>query len=54
MTNRVSLTADGRKVEVWDPQTGAVTPVAGVVAAGGRLEVPITLDGYASRVIVVR
>ena len=54
MTNRVSLKADGRRVEVWDPQTGAVTPVAGAVVAAGRIAVPVTLDGYASRVLVVR
>jgi hypothetical protein len=54
LTNRVSLKADGKRVEVWDPQTGAVTPAAGVVLAGGRIEVPVALDGYASRVLVVR
>lgn len=54
MTNRVSLKADGRRVELWDPQTGAVTPVAGAVVAAGRIEVPVSLEGYASRVLVVR
>jgi hypothetical protein len=54
VTNRVSLKADGRRIEVWDPQTGAVTPAAGVAVTAGRLEVPVTLDGYASRVLVVR
>ena len=29
-------------------------PAAGVVLAGGRIEVPVALDGYASRVLVVR
>jgi hypothetical protein len=54
MTNRVSLKADGKRVEIWNPQTGAVTPVTSAVVAGGRIEVPVTLDGYESRVLVVR
>lgn len=54
LTNRVSLKADGKRVELWDPQTGAVTPVTGAVVTAGRIEVPIALDGYASRVLVVR
>jgi hypothetical protein len=54
MTNRVSLKADGKRVELWDPQTGSVTPVDGVKVTAGRMEVPVSFAGYETKVLVVR
>lgn len=43
----------GHKVEVWDPQTGAVTPLD-AMQSGGHPVIQLDLDPYATRVIVVR
>ncbi len=51
--NSVTLHVAGRKVELWDPQTGQVTPVAAKVDKGG-VTVPLTMDGYATRLLIVR
>lgn len=54
VTNRITLRAGGQRVEVWDPQTGTVAAAAGAVAGSGQIELPLALDAYATRVLVVR
>jgi hypothetical protein len=49
----VLLRAPGLKVEVWDPQTGAVSPASGLQSGPGKV-LPITLAPYATKVLVVR
>ncbi len=51
--NAVTLHVAGRKVELWDPQTGQVTPVAAKVGKGS-VTVPLTMDGYAARLLIVK
>jgi hypothetical protein len=48
------LRASGRSVEVWDPETGKVEPVAGVITDKGQFRLALSLPAYASRVLVVR
>jgi len=43
----------GKKMEVWDPQTGTIAPLRAVKTADG-LRVNVTLQGYESRVLVLR
>ncbi|HVZ30417.1 MAG TPA: glycosyl hydrolase [Asticcacaulis sp.] len=54
VNNSVTLRATGHTVEVWDPQTGTVTPVSGVTVSGDSLTLPLALDPYATKVFVVR
>jgi hypothetical protein len=54
VSNTVTLRATGKTVEIWDPQTGTTTPATGVTAKGGGMSLPLTLDPYATRVLVVR
>jgi alpha-L-rhamnosidase len=49
----VALMAKGRMAEVWDPQTGSVTPLD-ATPSGGRPVIQLDLEPYATRVIVVR
>ncbi len=51
--NTVTLHATGKRVELWDPQTGTVTPVKATVNKKG-VTVPLNMDGYATKVLVVR
>ena len=51
--NTVTLHAMGKHVELWDPQTGAITPVKATVTKNG-VTVPLNMDGYATKVFVVR
>jgi len=43
----------GRMAEAWDPQTGTIAAVQSKRAAGG-FSVPLKLQPYETRVIVVR
>jgi hypothetical protein len=49
----VTLMSKGRIAEVWDPQTGSVTPLQST-RSGGNLAVRLKLQPYETRVIVVR
>ena len=49
----VKLFSKGRRVEVWDAQTGNITPVRSTGKAG-RLIVQLALQPYEARVLVVR
>jgi hypothetical protein len=49
----VTLMSKGRIVEVWDPQTGSVTPLQST-HGGGNLGVHLKLQPYETRVVVVR
>jgi hypothetical protein len=52
--NRVSLRGDGKRVEVWDPQTGASTAATNVQAAEhGTVTMPIHIAPYATEVLVL-
>jgi hypothetical protein len=49
----VTLMSRGRIAEVWDPQTGSVTPLQST-HSGGNLAVRLKLQPYETRVVVVR
>jgi hypothetical protein len=49
----VTLMSKGRIAQVWDPQTGSVTPLQST-HSGGNLAVRLKLQPYETRVIVVR
>jgi beta-galactosidase GanA len=49
----VSVAGVGKRVEVWDPQTGEITPVAAHASADGW-KLAVTLQGFETRVLVVR
>jgi len=49
----VTLISKGRAAEAWDPQTGTVAAVQST-RGGGNLTVPLKLQPYETRVIVVR
>jgi hypothetical protein len=48
------LRASGRKLELWDPETGNVDPVPGVNARRGGLRLVLSLPPYTARVLVAR
>ena len=51
---KASATLRGRgKAQVWDAFTGKITPVSGAKKARQTITVPLALDGYESRVIVI-
>jgi hypothetical protein len=52
-THTVSLTGQEKKMEVWDPQTGTITPLAAQKSTDG-VKVSIALQGYETRVLVMR
>jgi hypothetical protein len=52
-TRTVTLSGRGKRIEVWDPQTGEITPAAAIHSAGG-LKVTMTLQGFETRVFVTR
>ena len=52
-TRTVSFIGRGNKMEVWDAQTGRMTPVATLKSPDG-MKVNIALQGYETRVLVVR
>ncbi len=49
----VTLMSEGKKAEIWDPQTGAVTELAST-GGKGALHVQMPLKPYEARLIVVR
>lgn len=56
LQDEITLRARGAHVEVWDPQTGNVTPVEQLKPNRGKreLRVPLQLAPYAAEVFVVR
>jgi hypothetical protein len=52
-THTVTLTGSGKRVEVWDPQTGEITPVAALKSPDGW-KLTMTLQGFETRVLVIR
>jgi hypothetical protein len=52
-THTVTLAGRGKRIEVWDAQTGEITPATAVRSADG-LKVAMTLQGFEARVLVVR
>jgi len=52
-THTVTLTAPGKRIEVWDPQTGEIAPLH-TSPAGGGVTATIALPGFATRVLVAR
>jgi hypothetical protein len=52
-SRKVTVRSDGRRVERWDPQTGAVTPVA-ATGRNGSMTIPLSLKPYETSVLVVR
>ena len=53
LTDVLALHAPGRKVEVWDPQTGDVKRMDTVGRDRDELRFPLTLPAYATEVLVV-
>jgi hypothetical protein len=51
-THTVTLTGAGKRIEVWDPQTGEITPAVAAKSADG-LKLTMTLQGFETRVLVV-
>jgi hypothetical protein len=52
-THTVSLYGRGKKLEVWNPQTGKISPLMAIKSSDG-LNVSITLQPFDSRVLVSR
>jgi hypothetical protein len=52
-THKVTLMSYGKRIEVWDPQTGTITPLP-VLPSNGRFAVTMTLKGFETRVLVAR
>ena len=52
-THTVSFIGQGKKMEVWDPQTGGITPVTTLKSIDG-LKASIALQGFEARVLVAR
>jgi hypothetical protein len=51
-TRTVTLVGTG-DVQVWDPSTGKINPLANAPKAAGSVAVPLTLAGQATRFIVI-
>ena len=49
----VILMGSGKRIEVWDSQTGEITPMVALKSADG-LKLRMTLQGFETRVLVVR
>jgi len=53
ISHSVTLMGKGTKAEVWDPQTGAVQPIA-ATKAKGSVKINLSLKPYETHVVVVR
>jgi len=51
--SRVATVAGRGQAQVWDLATGEIHPIAGATAAGDGVSVPLLLEPYETRVIVV-
>jgi len=54
INNTVTLNAPGETVEEWDPQTGIATPLSEVNHSNSHTQLPLKLQAYATRIIVIR
>ena len=50
---RTATLAGNGQVQVWDANSGAIHPLAGVAMAGGKVAVPLTLEPYETRFVVI-
>ena len=51
-THTVTFTSPGKRIDVWDPQTGEITPAVALRSADG-LKLTMTLQSYETRVLVM-
>jgi hypothetical protein len=49
-THTVILMGRGKKMDVWDPQTGKITPLIALKSTDG-LKISIALQGFETRVL---
>jgi hypothetical protein len=52
-THTVALPGPGRRIEVWDPQTGEIAPTSALKSPAG-LQLTLALQGYETRVLVMQ
>jgi hypothetical protein len=52
-THEMTLMGTRKRIEVWDPQTGEITPMKAVKSKAGST-VKITLQSYQTNVLVVQ
>jgi alpha-L-rhamnosidase len=52
-SHAVTLRSEGRRVEIWDPQTAAITPLK-ATSGKGSVKVQLALKPYETRVLVIR
>ena len=52
-THTITLPGAGKRIEVWDPQTGETTPTPARKSADG-FKLTMTLQGFEARVVVIR
>jgi hypothetical protein len=48
----LTLTTSGKKVEMWDAQTGTVSQVADAASAAGAVKLKMDLKPYETRLLV--
>jgi hypothetical protein len=49
----ITSRSEGRRAEIWDPQTGKTT-TAKATSANGAVEIQLELKPYETKVVVVR
>jgi hypothetical protein len=54
LEDQLTLRAQGHTVEFWEPQTGAAEPASAAMAAHGLIHLPLALQPYETKVIVVQ
>jgi hypothetical protein len=52
-SHAITLRSEGRRAEIWDPQTGKTTP-AKATSANNAVKIQLELKPYETRVVVVR
>jgi hypothetical protein len=52
-SDALTLRSEGRRAEIWDPQTGKIT-AAKATGANGAVKIQLELKPYETRVVVVR
>jgi len=53
-SHSVRLKTSGKKVEMWDAQTGSVTGVADATSSAGAVKLKLDLKPYETRLLVIR
>jgi len=51
--SRTATLAGSGQVQVWDATSGTIQPAAGVAKADGGVAVPLTLEPYESKFVVI-